>query len=137
VRRLLIVLPLGLLLLAALVVAACGGGEAKPPAAAPATAPAAPAAPAPGAIVIEVKTTSNPYRFTPDKLELQAGKDYAIRIAVDKEFHTFTVKDLKIEANLDPEKTVTVALKVDKPGKYNLICVPHESLGMVGTITVK
>lgn len=135
-RHRFIVLALGLLLLVSLVAAACGGGGEKAPAPKPA-APAAPAAPAPGAITIDLKTTSNPYRWGPDKLELQAGKDYAIKIAVDKEFHTFTVKDLKIEANLDPDKTVTVALKVDKAGTYQLICVPHESLGMVATITVK
>ena len=25
----------------------------------------------------------------------------------------------------------------DKPGEYELVCIPHESLGMTGTITVE
>lgn len=144
--RRLVTLLLGLLLPLALTAMACGGGTAtvtfEP--APSATTPAAPAAPpastAPSgdSITIDLTTTSTPdFTFAPATFELEAGKSYTFNIKVDSSFHTFTVKDLDIDQALNPNSNQTVTVKVDKPGTYELICIPHRALGMVGTITVK
>ena len=143
--RRLVTLLLGLLLPLALVAMACGGGtatvtfEPAPSATTPAAPAAAPASAAPSgdSIAIDLTTTSNPFTFAPAEFELQAGKSYTFNIKVDSQFHTFTVKDLNIDQALNPNSAQTVSLKVDKPGTYELICIPHQALGMVGTITVK
>jgi plastocyanin len=51
--------------------------------------------------------------------------------------HTFTVKELGIDAEVQPgqEKTITVTPK--KPGTYELICQYHFREGMVGQVIVK
>ena len=137
--RRLVTLLLGLLLPLTLIAMACGGGGDTP-------APAAPAAPATTApsgdsISIDLTTTSDlaasAFTFAPADFELEAGKSYTFNIKVDGQFHTFTVNDLGINANLLPNTTQTVSVKVDSPGTYELICVPHLALGMKGTITDK
>ena len=141
--RRLVTLLLGLLLPLALIAVACEGGtatvtfepapSATTPAApaAPATAPAS-TAPSGGGVIIDLNATSNPYVFEPASITVKAGE--TITIQGDGQFHTFPVKDLDIDQAINPNATVTVTL--NKPGTYQFICVPHQALGMVGTITV-
>ena len=103
----------------------------------PGTTPPTPPAPVPeGAIVIDLKTTSQPYTFEPAEFALQAGETYVFDIQGDAEFHTFTVPKLDLDVYIDVNASLPLELTVDTPGTYELICVPHEALGMVGTITV-
>jgi len=55
----------------------------------------------------------------------------------ETELHTFTVDDLNIDQSVDAGETVGFSFKFDKPGTYLLICIPHESQGMIGKITVE
>ncbi len=101
------------------------------------TAPPPPPAPAPeGAIVIDLKTTSQPYTFEPAEFALKAGQSYVFNILGDAEFHTFTVPKLDLDVYIDVNASLPLEFRVDTPGTFELICVPHEALGMVGTITV-
>ena len=103
----------------------------------PGITPPTPPAPVPeGAIVIDLKTTSQPYTFEPTEFALKAGQSYVFDIVGDAEFHTFTVPKLDMDVYIDVNASLPLELKVDTPGTYELICVPHEALGMVGTITV-
>jgi plastocyanin len=141
--RRLVTLLLGLLLPLALVAMACGGGTATvtfdppPSATTPASAPAAtaPTAPSADSITIDLTTTGD-LKFAPAAFELEAGKSYTFNIKVNAVYHTFTIRDLSIDAQLPPNTTQTVSVKVDKSGTYKLICIPHENAGMVGTVTV-
>lgn len=146
---------LGLTLAAIAVLAMACGGDKKPAPAQPAAAtkqattpapaapaPAAPAAapapaPAAGATVITVDQNENPYRFGPAKFELQVGKDYTFDVRPGKEFHTFTIKDLKVDVQMNAGQGQKVPVKPAKAGTFKLVCVVHESLGMVGEIVVK
>ena len=49
----------------------------------------------------------------------------------------FFVDDLNIDQSVDAGETVEFSFKFDKPGTYPLICIPHETQGMIGKITVK
>ena len=136
-----------LLLAVAVIAAACGGDEnggvpAAPPT--PTVAAAAPAAaqPAPssGGRVVRVenqdKGGSGVYQFVPSELNFEVGDTVTFEITAETEFHTFTVDDLGIDVSLEAGETVTHTYTFDKAGTFKLLCIPHETFGMTGTITV-
>lgn len=49
--------------------------------------------------------------------------------------HTFTIKDLHVDQALNPGKSADVKITL-KPGTYKFVCLYHESIGMVGDLTV-
>ena len=116
---------------AALVVGACGGSKTTTPPA-KTTPPATP----PAAAAITLTVTENPYAFGTKEIRVKAGSN-SIKITGGKELHTFTVADLKIDQAVAAGASVTVTIPTDKKGTFKLICTPHESLGMVGTVVVE
>jgi plastocyanin len=143
--------------LGAMAALACGGDEEQapaaprpsppPPPAASAPAPAAPAAPsapapaAPGpASEVTVKLNDaggrGPFAFDPADLSFSAGEVVSFTFVSESQFHTFTVEELGIDVDVNAGETVSFDFTFDKPGTYTLICIPHQALGQVGTITV-
>ena len=55
----------------------------------------------------------------------------------EAQFHTFTVEALGIDEDVNPGKSVEFTYTFDKAGTYDLICIPHQTLGMTGSITVR
>jgi plastocyanin len=80
---------------------------------------------------------SGKYRFNPDELTFSVGDELTLVLTSETEFHTFTVKDLDIDVAVDAGKSESLTFKFDTPGTYELICIPHQSLGMRGAITVE
>jgi plastocyanin len=78
-----------------------------------------------------------PFVFTPVDYEFGVGETVNFTFTAESQFHTFTVNDLGIDVAVDGGKTVDFSHTFDKAGTYKLICIPHEALGMAGTITVK
>ena len=143
-----------------LVAIACGGGASPAPAPQPQSPPvpppaAAPAAPgsssgtsgqapqtaAPGGTEFEVNLQdpggSGTYVFDPDKMTFSVGDSISFTFKAETEFHTFTVDDLDIDVEVDGGETVTFTHTFDQAGTFELICIPHVSLGMMGEITVQ
>lgn len=154
------IVPFALLTgLVSLALVACSSGAAQPaptrsqpaspppPPAAPA-APAAPSQPAQPAasapsgggtefeISLQDPGVSGKYMFGPADLTFKVGDTITFKLTAESEFHTFTVDDLGIDVDVDGRQTVTVTHTFDTQGTFGFICVPHEALGMVGTITV-
>ena len=77
------------------------------------------------------------YSFSPGEFTFSAGEAVIFTFTSETEFHTFTVTGLGIDAQIESGETTTLGFVFSEPGVYNLICVPHETLGMVGTITVQ
>jgi plastocyanin/peroxiredoxin len=107
----------------------------------PVRAPTAP--PAPGAapaVEIGVQLTDGggqgPFAFSPAAFSFSAGDTVNFTVAAESVFHTFTVDDLGIDVVIDGGDIIGFSFTFDKPGTYELICIPHQALGMVGTITV-
>ena len=74
--------------------------------------------------------------FEPKTIEAKAG---AITIEMKNTGaapHTFTNADLKVDVDAAAGKTATINLTDVKAGTYKIICKYHESLGMVGELTV-
>ncbi len=133
---------------------ACGGGEEEPAPTptntATATATVAPTATTPaddggtsgnggGATgnVISIEQTENPYQFIPDTFTFDVGTTYTLSFVATNEFHTFTVRDLGIDIFINPGEALETPITPSTVGQFALICVPHEGLGMTGSITVQ
>ena len=115
-----------------------------PPAAIEPTTPPAtdePAAPSNGLIRV-TSVNQDPggpggeYTFKPDQFTFNVGDVVEFTLIAESEFHTFTVDDLGIDVSMDGGSTQTMTYTFDKPGEFKLLCIPHELLGMVGSITV-
>lgn len=78
-----------------------------------------------------------PFEFSQTEFNFSVGETVTLVLKSESQFHTFTVDDLGIDVPVNGGETVNFSFTFDKPGTYQLICVPHEALGMVGTITVK
>lgn len=140
---------------------ACGSSDNDTPSqpAAPNPAPAAPAAPTPAistatpvppppapAVSAEVTELSvglldgggrGPFAFEPFDFNFAVGEEVKFSFASEAVFHTFTVDDLGIDVSVDGGDTVEFTFTFDTLGTYELTCIPHQALGMVGTITVQ
>ncbi len=80
---------------------------------------------------------SGSYLFDPGELTFNVGDSINFVIESETEFHTFTVEELGIDAASDAGDPVAFNFKFDRAGTFQLICIPHESQGMVGAITVQ
>ena len=128
----------------AMLAAACGGGDDEEPIATstpvPATATDIPTQPSGNGTsageVVNVTQTENPYVFKPGAYNFELGKTYSLVFEPPGEFHTFNVDELGIEIFVNAGETVQQDITPSVAGSFKLYCVPHESLGMVGTVTV-
>lgn len=80
---------------------------------------------------------SGEYAFAPSEMTFSVGDTISFSLAAETEFHTFTVDDLGIDVSVDGETTETLSFTFAEAGTFELVCIPHEALGMVGTITVQ
>lgn len=125
--------------------AGCGGGE-KAPAPTPVinsnspTFPTATKAPAASAAaageIVRVGLKENPYVFAPETYTFENGKTYTLDFEAPGEFHTFTVEELGINIFINANEAIQQNITPSLVGSFKLTCVPHETSGMVGTVTV-
>ena len=139
--------------LVSLAVVACGGGEAPtptptptrpsppppppPPVATPTVSVPAPSTPTPTPSEVATSFTVNladaggpgPFFFKPADLTFSAGETVNFTFIGESQFHTFTVDELDIDVDVGGGETVTFGFTFNKPGTYQLICVPHEAVG--------
>ena len=127
-----------------LALVACGSSDSDstptpPPTAMPAPPPTATPAPPPDGTVVNLQDPggSGSYAFSPSEFRFSVGETVTFTLASETEFHTFTVDDLGIDQDVNAGETVELTFTFDTPGTFQLICIPHEVLGMVGTITVQ
>lgn len=74
--------------------------------------------------------------FAPAAFSVPAGDVEIVMENTGASPHTFTQADLKVDVNADAGKKATIKLKDLKPGTYHFVCKYHESLKMVGDLTV-
>jgi plastocyanin len=80
---------------------------------------------------------SGEYVYDPSEFTFARGEEVTLVMASEGEFHTFTVEDLDIDVHVDAWKSKALTYTFDEPGTYKLVCIPHETLGMTGVITVR
>lgn len=91
----------------------------------------------PGGTGNQVDPDGSGYVFDPSEFNFSVGETVSFILTAETEFHTFTVDELGIDVGVDPGETETLTFTFDEAGEYYLYCIPHESLGMTGTITVR
>lgn len=91
----------------------------------------------PVAISLEDPNGSGKYLFDPVDFTFDVGETIEFTLTSETEFHTFTVCDLEIDQSVEPGQATTFSFTFDTAGTYELICTPHESLGMVGKIIIE
>ena len=75
--------------------------------------------------------------FNPKVISIPNGKTTTLILKnVGQREHTFTVKELGIDAEVQPGKEKTITVTPQKPGTYELICQYHFREGMVGKVIV-
>lgn len=85
---------------------------------------------------IEVKLNDD--YFNPKVITILNGKTTPLILKNEgRKKHTFTVKNLGIDAEVLPGKEITITVKPNTPGTYELICRYHFQEGMVGKVIVK
>ena len=137
------ILSISLVLLSA----ACGGGgddptatpklaPTKAPAVAPTDTPATSSGNVGAGTPIFVEMTSNPYKYSTSEFSLNLGETYSLTLVADAEFHTFSVSELWGDIYVNPNETVKQDITPGAAGTFKLYCIPHETTGMVGEVTV-
>ena len=94
-------------------------------------------APADRELDVVLMDANSEYKFNPEQLTFTVGETVKLNLTSQSEFHSFTVDDLDMDIEVEAETTESITFTFDKPGTYDIICIPHESLGMVGTIVVQ
>ena len=76
--------------------------------------------------------------FNPKVITIPNGKATTLILKnKGRKEHTFTVKNLGIDAEVQPGKEKTITVEPKQPGTYELICRYHFQEGMVGKVLVK
>lgn len=87
-------------------------------------------------VQLQDESGSGSYVFSPSQLSFKVGESINFALNSETEFHTFTVDKLDIDAAVDVGDTVRFNVKFDRVGVFELVCIPHQTQGMVSTITV-
>ena len=69
-----------------------------------------------------IKIVAQRFRYTPNEITLQAGREYVVEFTALDFVHGFNLPDLKKRADLMPGMVTKVSIKFDKPGKYDFLC---------------
>ena len=80
---------------------------------------------------------AGPFAYDPIDLTFGVGEIVNFTFIGEDAFHTFTVPDLDIDVEVEAGETTGLDFVFEVAGTYELTCIPHEALGMVGTITVQ
>jgi cytochrome c oxidase subunit II len=69
-----------------------------------------------------IKIVAERFHYTPNEINVIAGRDYVLEISSLDFIHGFNLPDLKKRTNLIPGLVTKVEVKFDKPGTYDFLC---------------
>lgn len=107
--------------------AACGGGSTNAPKTSTAGAGSS----------NQVQLDASDYQFSPAQLQAAAGTTLTVKLTNSgKAAHTFTIRELNVDAVVQPGQEMDVQVTPPSAGTLQFICRFHQARGMVGTLTV-
>ena len=69
-----------------------------------------------------VAITAKRFEFVPSTLTLRKGETVRLRVTSEDVIHGFFLRDLKLDADLEPGQTQEFTVTPQKAGKFTLIC---------------
>ena len=87
-------------------------------------------------VTIQMLDAGETYFYEPANLTFKVGEKITFKIISETEFHTFTIDELDIYETADAGESYEFTITFETAGTYRLYCVPHETLGMIGEVTV-
>ena len=88
-------------------------------------------------VKIQMLDAGETYLYEPANLTFKVGEEITFKITSETEFHTFTIDELDIYETADAGESYEFTITFETAGTYRLYCVPHETLGMIGEVTVQ
>ena len=88
-------------------------------------------------VEIQMLDAGEIYTYEPSNLTFKAGEKITFKITSETEFHTFTIDELDIYETADAGESYEFTITFETAGTYRLYCVPHETLGMIGEVTIQ
>ena len=88
-------------------------------------------------VLMQYPGGSGEYIYSPANHNFKVGDEITFVLTSETEFHSFTVDELNIDESVDAGEEQRITITFDKAGTYKIICIPHETLGMIGEITVE
>jgi plastocyanin len=116
----------------ALAATACGGDDAATPPATETTTPEETGSPTGGGETVTVSLQDNV--FDPVDVTVASGAELEM-VNEGQALHNLTISGTDFDKDVQAGETETETVEVPA-GEYDMICEYHESIGMVGTITV-
>lgn len=85
-----------------------------------------------------IRITLKDYNFTPNPIKVPRGSVTFVLTNIAAQLHSFTVPDLSIAIPVEPGKTITQTVTLDRPGTFRVQCNQpgHATSGMVGQLVV-
>ncbi len=80
---------------------------------------------------------SGEYKFDPTDMTFSVGETVTFTLTSESEYHTFEVDELEIFEEVEAGDLHTFTFTFNEAGTYELVCTPHLTQGMIGTITVQ
>lgn len=91
---------------------------------------------APAVAAGDITITVEDADFAPTTFSAESGEITVFVRNRDNTFHTFTIEDLGVDLDIPGKAEAKVTFDAG-PGVYEFICVPHEGMGMKGTLQVQ
>ena len=88
-------------------------------------------------VTIQMLDAGETYFYEPANLTFKVGEKITFKITSETEFHTFTIDELDIYETADAGESYEFTITFETVGTYRLYCVPHETLGMIGEVTIQ
>ena len=88
-------------------------------------------------VEVQMLDVGENYIYEPSDLTFKVGEKITFKITSETEFHTFTIDELDLYETADAGESYEFTITFETAGTYRLYCVPHETLGMIGEVTVQ
>ena len=140
------IFAIALLATIGLLAAACGSSDTATPTSLPAaTATPTPTSPPVSSDVREITVTTEDFFFDPSGIDLTPGEKVKFTVTnPTTTFHTFTIaltsgkEQILLDLPMNGGETQSVEFTVPQvPASLYLFCIPHESIGMTGSVNVE
>ena len=84
----------------------------------------------------DIALSTEDMEFVPATISAPSGETTVFVENQDNVLHTLTIDELDVDLQI-PAKTEAKVTFNAEPGTYEIVCVPHEGMGMTGTLEVE